>query len=59
MWQIIEKCKKLNHGERYLFLSNGLGNGHADPEAQQIFQNLGYKVNRPHMVGEDIPHLWY
>ena len=45
MWQIIEKCKKLNHGEEYLFLSNGLGKKvHADPEApNRYFKNLGYK----------------
>jgi integrase len=45
MWQIIEKCKKLSRGERYLFLSNGLGKKvHADPEApNRYFKNLGYK----------------
>ena len=53
MWQIIEKCKKLNHGERYLFLSNGLGNKvHADPEApNRYFKNLGYK-------GKQTAHGW-
>lgn len=45
IWQIIEKCKKLNQGEPYLFLSNGLGKKiHGDPEApNRYFKNLGYK----------------
>ena len=53
MWQIIEKCKKLSSGERYLFLSNGLGKKvHADPEApNRYFKNLGFK-------GKQTAHGW-
>ena len=45
MWGIIDKCAKLNRGEEYLFLSNGLGkNIHADPEApNRYLKNLGYR----------------
>ena len=45
MWKIIDKCGKLNRGEEYLFLSNGLGKKvHADPSApNRYLTNLGYR----------------